>query len=192
MGDPMEIGTFARADRDSPAELAQPRVADAEVMPHLVDDRAPHLLDHVRLAVTDRTDGTAVDRDPVGEGAGVERRTPGQRNSLVEPEQTPRPVLVLDRDGHVAHQLAQLLGDPVERLADHRLETLRLHLDHGPSVRRTRNASRLTRHAQVHGVCSGVLAPDEEAPPWGRTTSTAKVWRTTCPRCRPRGWWLGR
>ena len=58
---------------DSPTELAQPRVADPEVMTHLVNDRPPNLLDDLGIAVAHRADGTLVDRDPVRQDAGVER-----------------------------------------------------------------------------------------------------------------------
>ena len=43
---------------DSPTELTQPRVADPEVMTHLVNDRPPNLLDDLGIAVADRADGT--------------------------------------------------------------------------------------------------------------------------------------
>jgi integrase len=65
---------------DSPSELAQPRVADPEVMTHLVNDRPPNLLDDLGIAVAHRADGTPVDRDPVRQGAGVERRPKGLRD----------------------------------------------------------------------------------------------------------------
>src|SRR5450759_1442770 len=39
---------------DSPTELAQPRVADPEVMTHLVNDRPPNLLDDLGIAVAHR------------------------------------------------------------------------------------------------------------------------------------------
>ena len=55
---------------DSPTELEQPRVADPEVMTHLVNDRPPNLLDDLGIAVAHRADGTPVDRDPVRQGAG--------------------------------------------------------------------------------------------------------------------------
>src|SRR5659263_372606 len=72
---------------DSPTELAQPRVADPEVMTHLVNDRPPNLLDDLGIAVAHRADGTPVDRDPVRQGAGVERRPTRQWHSLVEPQE---------------------------------------------------------------------------------------------------------
>src|ERR1035437_195736 len=93
---------------DSPTELAQPRVADPEVMTHLVNDRPPNLLDDLGIAVAHRADGTPVDRDPVRQDAGVERRPTRQRHSLVEPQQAGRATVVLHRDGHVAHELAPL------------------------------------------------------------------------------------
>jgi hypothetical protein len=39
---------------DSPAELAQPRVADPEVMTYLVNDRPPNPLDDLGIAVAQR------------------------------------------------------------------------------------------------------------------------------------------
>jgi hypothetical protein len=39
---------------DSPTELAQPRVADPEVITHLVNDRPPNLLDDLGIAVAHR------------------------------------------------------------------------------------------------------------------------------------------
>ena len=71
-----DVDTEPNADegmhpRDSPSELAQSRVADAEVMTHLVNDRTPYLLDDISLAGAHRTDGAAEDRDPIGQGASV-------------------------------------------------------------------------------------------------------------------------
>src|SRR5664279_5248125 len=119
---------------DSPTELAQPRVADPEVMTHLVNDRPPNLLDDLGIAVAHRADGTPVDRDPVRQGAGVERRPTRQWHSLVEPQEAGRATAVLHSDGHVAHEFAQLCGYTVERLAHHHLESLGLNFDHAASV----------------------------------------------------------
>jgi hypothetical protein len=47
----------------------------------------PLLLDDLSLSGAHRTDGAAEDRDPIGQGAGVEGRTPGQRNTPIEPQQ---------------------------------------------------------------------------------------------------------
>ena len=68
--------------------------------------------------------------DGVGQHAGVVRRAAGERHSLIETEQARRASGVLDGDRHVAHQLAQIVGQPVQRRDDHLLEPLRLHLDH--------------------------------------------------------------
>ena len=119
----------------SPAELAQPRVADPEVVAHLVHHRAAYLLDDRGLVPADRADGPAVNGDPVGQDAAVRRPAPGQRNAPVEPEQAGRAAVEVDRDGHVAHDLAQLRGQRVECLAHHRLEPLVLDLHHASSVR---------------------------------------------------------
>src|SRR5450759_616890 len=85
---------------DSPTELAQPRVADPEVMTHLVNDRPPNLVDDLGIAVAHRADGTPVDRDPVRQGAGVERRPARQWHSLVEPQEAGRATVGLHSDGH--------------------------------------------------------------------------------------------
>src|SRR5450631_2654189 len=119
---------------DSPTELAQPRVADPEVMTNLVNDRPPNLLDDLGIAVAHRADGTPVDRDPVRQGAGVERRPTRQWHPLVEPQEAGRATVVLHSDGHVAHEFAQLFGYTVERLAHHHLESLGINFDHAASV----------------------------------------------------------
>ena len=59
---------------DLVAQLPQPGVAEAEVVADLVDHRPAHLVDDFLLGGTDPADRTAVDRDPVGEDAGVRRR----------------------------------------------------------------------------------------------------------------------
>src|SRR6266702_3406711 len=118
----------------SPAELVQAGVADAEVVADLVDDRPAHPLHHVRLAVADRADRQAVDRDPIWQHARVVRCTSGQRDAAVEAEQAGRSGFVVDGDGHIPHQAAQLGGQPVERLADHLLESLAPDFDHQPIV----------------------------------------------------------
>ena len=73
----------------------------------------------------------AVDGDPVGQHAGVVPAAVGQRVPLVEAEQVRLAArrVVLDQDDHVVHQVEQLLGDLVERLADQLLEALPAHLD---------------------------------------------------------------
>jgi circadian clock protein KaiC len=114
----------------SPAELVQPGVVDAEMMADLVHDGPAHLLDDLRLGAAYRADREPVDGDPVGQHAGVVRRAAGERHSLIETEQAGRASGVLDGDRHVAHQLAQIVGQPVQRRDDHLLEPLRLHLDH--------------------------------------------------------------
>src|SRR5450631_1420593 len=119
---------------ESPTELAQPRVDDPEVMTHLVNDRPPNLLDDLGIAVAHRADGTPVDRDPVRQGTGVERRPTRQWHSLVEPQEAGRATVVLHSDGHVAHEFAQLFGYTVERLAHHHLESLGINFDHAASV----------------------------------------------------------
>ena len=80
---------------DSPTELAQKRVADPEVMTPLVNERPPNLLDDFGIAVAHRADGMPVDRDPVRQGAGVERRPTRQWHPLVEPHEAGRATVVL-------------------------------------------------------------------------------------------------
>ena len=50
---------------DSPAQLVQPGVADAEVVTHLVHDGPSHLLDNLGLGTAMRADCPAIDSDPV-------------------------------------------------------------------------------------------------------------------------------
>src|SRR5258708_30100120 len=100
----------------------------------LVDDRAAHLLDHLFLRVTDRADGQAVDGDPVGQHPRVPRCAAGERHSLVEPQQPARTSVVLDRDRHVAHEPAEIIGQRVQRRDDHLLEPVAFHPDHEPIV----------------------------------------------------------
>src|SRR5664280_3536223 len=57
------IADLRMGPADSPTELAQPRIADPEVMTHLVNDRPPNLLDDLGIAGAHRADGTPVDRD---------------------------------------------------------------------------------------------------------------------------------
>ena len=111
-----------------PAELVQAPVVDAEVMADLMDDGPPHLLYHFGLTVADGADRLPVDDDPIWQRPGVVRRAPGQRNTAVEPEQTRRSGVVIDRDRHVAHHPTEAGRQAVEGLGDHVLESLRLVL----------------------------------------------------------------
>src|ERR1700733_12590006 len=54
-----------------PAELAEPLVADAEMVADLVDDSTAHLVADLILGAADRADRQAVDGDPVGQHPGV-------------------------------------------------------------------------------------------------------------------------
>ena len=119
---------------DSPTELAQPRVADPEVMTHLVNHCLPNLVDDLGIAVAHRADGTPVDRDPVRQGAGLERRPTRQGHSLVRASGGRRATVVFHSDGHVAHEFAQLCGYAVERVAHHHVESLGINFDHAASV----------------------------------------------------------
>src|SRR5215469_11395639 len=119
----------------SPAELPQPFVGDAEVMPDLVDHCPADLLDDLLLGVADRADCPLVDRNPVRKHPRVVRGAAGQRDALVEPEQAARAGAMLDQDGHVLHELGKLSGQGVEGLGDHLLEGLRIHRDHRSIVR---------------------------------------------------------
>src|ERR1035438_9618982 len=90
----------------SPAELLEPVVSYAEMMADLVDDGTAHLVDDLPWGPADSANRPVVDRDPVGQYAGILRRAAGERNSLVEPEQSGRPGPVLDHDRHVLHHPA--------------------------------------------------------------------------------------
>ena len=71
-----------------------------------------------------------VNGDAVGQDAGVLGRAAGERDALVQPEQAGRPCAVLDGHRDIAHELAEFLGQPVQRGADHFLETAGIDLDH--------------------------------------------------------------
>src|SRR5579864_4181959 len=60
-------GSRPRSERPagSPAQLVQPVIADAEMVPDLVDHGAAHLLDDLGVVAADRADRQPVDRDPV-------------------------------------------------------------------------------------------------------------------------------
>ena len=78
--------------------------------------------------------GTPVNRDPIRQGAGVERRPTRQWHSLEEPQEADRVSVVLHSDSHIAHEFAQLSGYSVERLAHPHLESLGINFDHAASV----------------------------------------------------------
>ena len=72
--------------RQRPAELVEPVVVDAHVVGELVDHRDADLLDQLVLVLALGAEGEAVDRDDVGEDAGVVAAG-GQRDAVVEAEQ---------------------------------------------------------------------------------------------------------
>src|SRR5262249_28004348 len=120
----------------SPAQLVQTLVADTEVVAHLVDHRAAHLIDDFGVRPADRADRAPVDRDVVRQGAGVLRRGPCQGDALIQPEQAGGAVVVFHGDGDVAHHPAQTWWQAVQRFADQFLEPFRGDLHHGAIVRR--------------------------------------------------------
>ena len=128
-----------------PAELAEPVVVNAEMVGDLVDDGAADLGRDLLLGVADRADRLPEDGDAVGQHPGVLGRAAGERDALVEPEQAGRASAVLDRHRDVAHQLAEFLGQPVQRRDDHVLETAGVDLDHQPIVQRGRGTARASR-----------------------------------------------
>src|SRR5215467_10241352 len=119
-----------RARADLPAELVEAIIVDAEVVADLVDHSPAYLVAHLILGVADGADGQAVDRDPVGQDPGVLGGAAGERHPLVEAEQPGRARAVLDRDGDVAHQLAEFLGQPVQRRGHHLFKPVRINVDH--------------------------------------------------------------
>src|SRR5215468_4240618 len=119
-----------RARADLPAELVEAIIVDAEIVADLVDHSPAYLVAHLILGVADDADGQAVDRDPVGQDPGVLRGAAGERHPLVEPEQPGRARAVLDRDGDVAHQRAEFLGQPVQRRGHHLFKPVRINVDH--------------------------------------------------------------
>src|SRR5690348_3811888 len=63
-----------------PAELVQPVVVDAEMMPDLVDDSGADLVHHVFLGVTDLTDCPAIYDDSIRQHHRVITGPLGQRD----------------------------------------------------------------------------------------------------------------
>lgn len=72
---------------ESPAELAEPRITDTEMVTHLVDDRPSNLLDDLGFARADRADGTPV-----------------------QVQEADWATVVLNRDGHVVHELEPVVA----------------------------------------------------------------------------------
>src|SRR3954451_17608013 len=122
--------------RPLPTQLSQAPVADAEVVAHLVDHRAPHLLDDFVLGVADGADRAPVDGDPVGQRARVAGPPGRQRHALIEPEQARVRRLLLDEHADVLHVLAELFGDAVEGVSHQLLEPRAGHVDHLATLRR--------------------------------------------------------
>lgn len=120
-----------------PAEFVKAVVVDAEMVADLVDYGAPDLLDHFGFSAADRAYRDPVNGDPVGQYGRIVRRSLCERNAVVEPEQTLRSRLVFDRDGHVAHQAAQIWRKAVEGMGDHDLEPFGLHSHHQVIVAET-------------------------------------------------------
>ena len=79
--------TNLRRRASAPTQLVQPVVVDTEVMGELVHDGDGDLVDHLLLGVTHLEQSAAIDRDHIGQGAGVVAVALGQRHTLVEPEQ---------------------------------------------------------------------------------------------------------
>src|SRR3984885_14836529 len=71
-----------------PAKLPQPLVRDAEVVPDLVDDGPPDLLDHLGLGIADGADRLLVKGDAGRQLSRVAGRAARQRHALVEAEQS--------------------------------------------------------------------------------------------------------
>jgi len=61
---------------------------------------------------------------------------------------------VLDHHGDIAHQLAEFLGQPVQRGDDHVFETAGFDLDHQPIVQRSGAAP-----VSPDGIASHLIAP---------------------------------
>src|SRR6478672_10912810 len=93
-------------------------------MRDLVEDDAPHLgAQTLGIAARDAFERQAVDRDLVRQSACVVGAAPAPRDPLVEAEEgLSRRRLVLDGDGDVRHQAADVVGQLVERVAHELIE----------------------------------------------------------------------
>lgn len=108
----------------------EPLVGDAEVMRDLMDHGVPDGLDDVIEIAAARSDRQPVDRDAVGQEAGIAAGPLGQRHAVVEPEQVGRRTHVLDNDGNIAHEPAELGRDRVECGLDQPPERVLVDIDH--------------------------------------------------------------
>ncbi len=124
------------------------------MMGDLVDDGAADLVVDLLLGAADCADRLPVDGDPVGQDSRVLRCAAGERDTLVKPEQARRSRAVLDHHGDIAHQLAEFLGQPVQRGDDHVFETAGFDLDHQPIVQRSGAAP-----VSPDGIASHLIAP---------------------------------
>src|SRR5881227_1461264 len=79
-----------------PVEFGEAVVVDAEVVGDLVHDRPADLVGDLLLGAADGADLPAVDGDPVGQHPGIVRGALGERDALVEPEQSRRTRVVLN------------------------------------------------------------------------------------------------
>lgn len=108
----------------SPTELVQAVVVDPEVVRDLVHDGRLHLVCHLLWRLTHPTDLIAVDRDHVGQHAGVPLAALGEGDAVVEAKQSGLGWLILDDDSDVLHELDELLGYAVESFRHQLLELI--------------------------------------------------------------------
>src|SRR5262245_28032078 len=118
-------------------------------MPDLVDDRATDLIGDLFLGTADRADRQAVDDAPVGQDPGALGGPHSERHALVQPERAAQTRAVLDGNRDVAHHLAELLRQSVERSDYHLLEPLRLDQDHASIVAAGEGCNRRARDGVI-------------------------------------------
>jgi len=142
------------------AEFAEPVVVNAEMVGDLVDDGTADLVVDLLLGAADGADRLPADGDPVGQDPRVLRCAAGERDALVKPGQAGRSRAVLDRHRDIAHQLAEFLGQPVQRGDDHVFETAGFDLDHQSIVQRSGAAT-----VSPGGIASHLIDPGPKIEP---------------------------
>ncbi len=116
-----------------PAERAQPRLAETEMVADLVQQRHPHPLRQFVRRAGGLADGGQEERDLVGTRAGVGAAL-GQWDAFVQPVEPAGRALVVDDDGHVLHFGAQRIRDRLQGVGDECFEGVDVDRIHGGNL----------------------------------------------------------
>ncbi|MCW2527688.1 MAG: hypothetical protein JWM76_2548 [Pseudonocardiales bacterium] len=119
--------------RSTPAELVQAGVVDADVMTELVHNRNRDLLRQFVLIGAELHEGPAKQRDLIGQSERVVRVALGQRDAVIETEQSRLVRIPTSHSDHdVVEHSRDLIRQPIERIGNQLLETRLRHPHHVP------------------------------------------------------------